>query len=99
MKLKNGIETQDFSTIVLAVTGPYKSPCQLCFVSMGQRLLDSQDNAIGNDGYEDGVPRDINELVKRTSTRNTIIAMHANAIYRVGHSKLLTSDQIINLKK
>ena len=56
MTLKNGIETQDFPAIVLAVTGPYKSPCQLCFVSMGQRLLDSQDDAIGNDGYEDGVP-------------------------------------------
>ena len=56
MTLKNGIETQDFPAIVLAVTGPYKSPCQLGFVSMGQRLLDSQDDAIGNDGYEDGVP-------------------------------------------
>ena len=29
--------------------------CQLCFVSIGLRSLDSQDHAIGNDGEEDGV--------------------------------------------
>ena len=55
-----------FPAIVLAVTGPYKLPCQLCFVSIGLRSLDSQDDAIGNDGQEDGVPWDINELVKST---------------------------------
>ena len=40
---------------MLAVTGPYKLPCQLCFVSIGLRSLDSQDDAIGNDGEEDGI--------------------------------------------
>ena len=38
-----------------AVTSPYKLPCQLCFVSIGLRSLDGQDDAIGNDGEEDGI--------------------------------------------
>ncbi len=33
----------------------YKLLCQLCFVSIGLRSLDSQDDAIGNDRKEDGV--------------------------------------------
>ena len=43
---------------------PYKLPCQLCFVSIGLRSLYSQDDAIGNDGQEDGVPAEEDNQIK-----------------------------------
>ena len=36
-------------------TRTYELLCQLCFVSIGLRSLDGQDDAIGNDGEEDGI--------------------------------------------
>ena len=33
----------------------YKLPGQLCLVSVWKRLLDCQDDAVGNDGEQDGV--------------------------------------------
>ena len=39
------------------VTNTYKLLCQLGFVSVGLRSFNGQDDAIGNDGEEDGVLR------------------------------------------
>ena len=57
MKIPTGHKQANFVQCEVS-SSPYKLLCQLCFVSIGLRSLDGQDDAIGNDGEEDGVPTD-----------------------------------------